>query len=277
MTITISENTKRIRKFGETKIKKLPYPSTPISYFGNLDCANSYIDKISIPNSDLNRLINLFPKNTNDYDALICCDEPEIQNYLTENGFVKKNLIDRKKIKYDNLGFKGKVLLSPYSTYTKNNDELYIDVFLNKIGAIDMREYTEVKGISNLYATIQPGAIKEDRINQYVITYILGRLSKNIDYDECKEICDRIFSESFENRKKTKREYIRRIDRVKYYISSFNDFLDQIKKEKNILNTYHKRYIKKFKSLKDSRIEEFGNECFEIIIDSLNNKINNCY
>ena len=161
MTITISENTKRIRKFGETKIKKLPYPSTPISYFGNLDCANSYIDKISIPNSDLNRLINLFPKNTNDYDALICCDEPEIQNYLTENGFVKKNLIDRKKIKYDNLGFKGKVLLSPYSTYTKNNDELYIDVFLNKIGAIDMREYTEVKGISNLYATIQPGAIKE--------------------------------------------------------------------------------------------------------------------
>jgi len=278
MGISVSRKTKRIKEIGEKEMERLPYETAPISYFGNLmfitQCENSL--NSSVPEKDLNKIIFLFPKETEDYDILITNLKLyyfEVFNYLLENEYKEKYMVDKMAIKFTNYGESGYINQSPYKAYGKNED-CSIDLFLGRVGAIELdEEDEETLKVSNLYATLQPGVITKNRIHQYLPTYILGRASREIDYDECKEKCNKLFSKAFKDRKKnhpSEKKFIGKISGINIYITSFKDFLEEAKKENNILHNLSYKFQKKFA---DENVSMYCSEAFEILIDALEENI----
>ena len=278
MGISVNRETKRIKEIGEKEMERLPGETAPISYFGNLmlinQCENSL--NSSVPEKDLNKLNFLFPKETEDYDILITdlnLYYLEVFNYLLENKYKEKYMIDKRDIKFTDYGESGYINQSPYKAYGKNED-CPIDVFLGRVGAIELdEEDKETLKVSNLYATLQPGEITKDRIYQYLPTYILGRASREIDYDECKETCNKLFSKAFGDRKKnhpSEKKFIGRIGGINIYITPFRDFLKETKKENNILHNLSHKFQKKFA---DENVGMYCAEAFEILTDALEKNI----
>ncbi len=260
----LSKSSRLIRDYGESELQKI-YLETkekvyPVSYFGLVNT----IERIQ-PNEN-NRWLKLMPNSTDDYDMVGHIDE----EYFINNGYRKRNIIS--KIDFERFpDYSLKIYYTPFELFEKNfeygDEEITVQYFPGYIGAVEFREEDKENfDIYNLSISIQPGAIKEERIRQTLSTYCLLCEKDKETADKFREIYRDISLRSLDRRLELYPEKKMQIDENKW-IESLHDSMRDIEKERNLLKYSLKgKYKKKAKTSEEEFLIE---QYFETIIDSL--------